>query len=581
MLAWMERCSLCSRGCLLATLVPAALLLGACASLLGIQERQQDSADNYPADGYEGCRPGLSCAGCLAVHQRECELRSSCAATTSEDCAGCVCANCADSVVDCRLDSGCDAIWSCIEATRCDVSGKTEGGCLSVCAGVIEAHGGSSGAAFLAAASVRTCAIAASCFSCLAPEPESACTKANGCDGCADCFHQCLCSGDKFGACKEQCGQEAPPASCTPENSCMGCATCFALCACEGGGFDDCVSACKKAPDPAPTPVEPCTPEQSCTDCADCQLQCMCNGSAPEECERACAPAPVDDRCVDATSSGADSCGGCSTNLAQCSCQGSALEECMSAEGALGCCGGDCSGEMTKCVCEQRGTADSCGEQTNHCDNEPACSACACRNCPGKYALCQETQGCPTVFECMRATRCQGSACRERCADAASDGAPLAFDAAEALWACHQANSCECEGAPPPSITSCAGPDGQTPCNAFQSGELSFAACCPNGAGATTAQASASSSSACGLELRNYFPGASACEPLEQGNQHRILLESCPDRIIADPPYNGAKLAGCCHAGDDVCGVFDDVTGLGCVRSTVFGIQAEGCGGLL
>jgi hypothetical protein len=182
----------------------------------------------------------------------------------------------------------------------------------------------------------------------------------------------------------------------------------------------------------------------------------------------------------------------------------------------------------------------------------------------------------------MRATQCQGSACRDRCGDAApSDSAPLAFDAAEALWACDQANACECESTAPAPITSCPAPDGETECNAFQSGDLSFAACCPGTAGTATAQAGSSNSSACGLDLRRYFPGASACEPMGQGNQHRILLESCPDRTIAEPPYSGAKLAGCCHAGDSVCGVFDDVTGLGCVRSTVFGIQAEGCGGLL
>jgi len=567
MLAWIERGGLWRSAWL-----PATLLLGACASVLGIHERQEDRADNYPADGYDGCRPGVSCAGCLAVHQRECELRSTCAAAaSSDDCAGCVCENCADPVVDCRLDSDCDAIWSCIERTRCDLSGNAAASCLTACAAVIEAHGGVSGEAFRAAADVRTCAITSSCLSCLAPEPEpeATCTKANGCDACADCFHQCICTGEKFGACKTLCGTEAPAASCTPENSCVGCTTCFALCTCGGGGFEDCTSACKKNGEPAPDPVDTCTLEESCTGCADCEAQCVCNGGAPEVCEQACAPPPLDDRCIDATVSGSDSCGGCSTSLAQCSCQGSALEECMASEGALGCCG-DCSGEMTKCVCEERGGADSCAAQSNHCDNAGSCSACACRNCPGKYALCQETRGCQPVFECMRATQCQGSACRERCGDAApDDSAPLAFDAAEALWACHQASSCKCENTAPPPVTSCPGPDGETVCNAFQSGDLSFAACCPGAA------------SACGLDLRRYFPGASACEPLGQGNQHRVLLESCPDRTIAEAPYNGAKLAGCCHAGDSVCGVFDDVTGLGCLRSTVFGIQAEGCGGLL
>ncbi|HEU4582639.1 MAG TPA: hypothetical protein VFS67_30490 [Polyangiaceae bacterium] len=574
MLAWLDRGALRRSAWL-----PITLLLGACASVLGIQERQEDSADNYPASGYQGCRPGVSCAGCLAVHQRECELRSACAAAaSSEGCAGCVCASCADSVVDCRLDSGCDAIWSCIERTRCDLSGKGGAGCSSACAAVIEAHGGVAGEAFRAAADVRTCAVTSSCLSCLAPEPEPepSCTKANGCDACADCFHQCICTGEKFGACKTLCGSEAPPASCTPESSCTGCTTCFALCTCGGGDFDDCTGACTSDPDP---PSGSCTPQESCADCADCAAQCVCEGGAAAACEQACAPPALDDRCIE-TSSGGDSCGGCSTSLGQCSCEGSPLEDCMAAEGALDCCG-DCSGELSKCVCEQRGDADSCAEQSNHCGNAGSCSVCACRSCPGKYALCQETQGCSTVFECMRATKCQGSACRERCGDAApEDRAPLAFDAAEALWACHQANSCACEDVPQEPVT-CPGANGETECNAFRSGDLSFAACCPGAAGAGAAQAGTSSSSACGLELRRYFPGANQCEPLGQGNQHRILLETCPDRTIAEPPYNGAKLAGCCHAGDSICGVFDDVTGLGCVRSTVFGIQAEGCGGLL
>jgi hypothetical protein len=566
MLAWLDRAALRHSAWFSVT-----LLLGACANALGIHERQEDSADSYPAEGYDGCRPGAGCGRCLAVHQHECELRSACAAAASSaDCAGCVCENCADSVVDCRLDSGCDAIWSCIERTRCDLSGKAGASCLSACAAVIEAHGGVSGEAFRAAADVRTCAVTASCLSCLAPEPEpeATCTKANGCDACADCFHQCICTGEKFGACKSLCGSDAPPASCTPEDSCSGCTTCFALCTCGGGGFDDCSSACTKDPEPTPDPGT-CTPQESCTDCASCAARCVCEGGEAAACEQACAPPPPDDLCIETS----DSCGGCSTSLGQCSCQGSPLEECMAAQGALDCCG-DCSGDMTKCLCEQRGSADSCAAQSNHCGNAGPCSACACRSCPGKYALCQETRGCSTVFECMRATNCQGSGCLERCGGAApSDSAPLAFDAAEALWACHQASSCQCENTPQEPVISCPGSNGETECNAFQSGDLSFAACCPG--------ASASTSSACGLELRRHFPGASECEPLGQGNQHRILLESCPARTIAEAPYNGAKLAGCCHAGDSVCGVFDDVTGLGCVRSTVFGIQAEGCGGLL
>jgi len=545
------------------------LLLVSCASVLGIEERRQDSAASYPAEGYPGCRPGVSCAGCLAVHQHECELRSACSpGASSDDCAGCVCNNCLEPVVDCQLDAGCAAIWQCLKQSRCDLSGRGAASCLTACAGAIEAHGGVGGEAFRAAADVRTCAITSSCLSCLAPEPEPAagCTKANSCQGCPDCFRECICSGEKFGACKQLCGTDAPPATCTTENSCAGCSTCFDLCTCGGGGFDHCTSACQVgATSPALTT---CTSDTSCSDCADCSSLCVCHGGDQAECATQCAPPIPSGVCVQSSAgSGTESCAGCGACFSRCSCAGTALELCMSDCGM----GQDCDGAMTGCVCAQQGSAVSCAQQNYDCDAASSCSACACRSCPGQYALCEETHDCPAVFDCLRATRCQGGDCRTRCGNVSS--ASGAFDVAEALWACNQANACECENQPDPTQR-CPGPDGDVACADYRGIDVQFDACCPSNSG----PGSAGSTSACGLDLRSQFRKASECEPLGQGNAPRLLLESCPGRIISDPPYNGVKLSGCCHAADSTCGVFDDVTGLGCLSSTVFGIEAEACG---
>ncbi|MEY2934785.1 MAG: hypothetical protein RL033_5534 [Pseudomonadota bacterium] len=569
MLAWM------GRGALKLRTSPAfALLLVACSGVLGIEERRQDSASNYPASGYEGCRPEGTCSGCLDVHQLECELRSNClAAAVREDCAGCVCQNCGDAVVACQLDTGCAAIWDCLKQSRCDLSAGVGGGCLEACAAVIEAEGGPSGAAFRAAAEVRTCAVTASCSSCLAaePTPAASCSRDNACQGCPDCFRECLCSGERFGACKTYCGEAALPATCTPENSCVGCSSCFELCACDGGNFEECNSACQT---PLPPPAtDTCQAATGCNDCSDCLATCACEGGEQSACASACAPPAVNDVCVDAVQSGGeDTCGGCGGCIAQCSCEGAPLEECMVSCGSCSkVSGGD---DMTECACATDDGADACAERYFSCDDASACGACSCDLCPGQYALCQETQGCPAVFSCLVATNCQGSACQERCGGVASGGGSgsEAFDVAEALWACHQANSCQCEAGPAP-VTVCPGPDGDVECANYEGTDgASVAACCPTSVGTGNGEGSA-----CGLDLQRYFQNARSCEPRDQGKRPR-LLEGCSDRTIFEPPYNGVKLSGCCHQADNTCGVYDDIMGLGCLSSSVFGIQPAGCG---
>lgn len=541
------------------------VLLLACSSVLGIQERREDTASSYPAAGYQGCRASDGCDGCLDVHRRECEVRSTCATTASDDCVGCVCQSCGEAMIDCQLDSGCAAIWTCVRQSRCDLSAGASGDCLEACRSVIEAQGGVAGAAFRAAAEVRTCAVTSSCSSCLAvePPPPASCSRENSCQGCPDCLRECLCSGELFGACRGYCGADAPPAACTPDSSCMGCTSCFELCACDGGSFEQCSSACQPPPPPGR-----CTAATDCSDCADCLATCQCEGGEQGACESACAPPPANDVCVDLVQSGGeDTCGGCDGCIAECSCRGTPLEECMAECGS--CC--DNCGGMTECACESNDGADECAEEHYSCDEATACSACACAACPGRYGLCQETPSCPAVFACFVETNCQGSECAERCSGVAggSGSSSAAFDVAEALWACHQANDCQCEAGPAP-VTLCPGPEGDVECADFAGTGGTLPACCPATAGTET-------TSACGLGLQRYFPNARSCEPRDQGRRPR-LLEGCPDRSIVEPPYNGVKLSGCCHALDSTCGVYDDITGLGCLSSSVFGIQPSACG---
>lgn len=544
------------------------LLLMACSSVLGIEDRREDTASNYPAAGYLGCRASDGCEGCLDVHRRECEARSACAsAALSDDCAGCVCQSCSDSMVACQLDPGCAAIWACARQNRCDLTGDAGDGCVVACRAIIEAHGGATSPSFRAAGEVRTCAVTSSCSSCLAiePPPPASCSRENSCQGCPDCLRECLCSGELFGACRSHCGAAAPPAACTQESSCVGCTSCFELCACDGGDFEQCSGACQAPPPPPPAK---CSAATDCSDCSDCLATCLCEGGEQGACESACAPPPVNDVCVDALQSGGeDTCGGCDGCVAQCACRGTPLEECMEECGS--CC--DSCGGMTECACESNDGADECAEDRYSCDEASACSACACDACPGRYGLCQETPSCPDVFSCMVETNCQGSECRERCADVASGSGSsrAAFDVAEALWACHQGNGCQCEAGPAP-VTLCPSPNGDVQCADYTGTGGTLTACCPGPSTEGTA-------SACGLALQRYFPNARSCEPRDQGRRPR-LLESCPARSIFEPPYNGVKLSGCCHQADGKCGVYDDITGLGCLSSSAFGIQASGCG---
>src|SRR5688572_6430789 len=83
-------------------LLLTSLFLIACAGVLGIEDRKLDTADTYPVGGYDGCRPGADCNGCLAVHRVKCEARSVCADSAGDDCASCVCRDCVQPLSECQ-----------------------------------------------------------------------------------------------------------------------------------------------------------------------------------------------------------------------------------------------------------------------------------------------------------------------------------------------------------------------------------------------------------------------------------------------------------------------------------------------
>ena len=236
-----------------------------------------------------------------------------------------------------------------------------------------------------------------------------------------------------------------------------------------------------------------------------------------------------------------------------------------------------CGGLLINCTCDGE-SADSCA--TGVCDSANSCDSCVCENCPGTYALCQETVGCTPIFECMRSTNCHGSECRERCSQAnAGNSAAEAFDVAESLWSCHQGNQCTCTTTTPPVTLTCIGDNGAVECAGYVGSDISIEACCPVPILTTKAGGAASLGDAsCGLAMQRYLPGAQACEPKAQPRDPALLL-GCQSAAFATPPYNGATLQGCCHEADSTCGYYDDVTGLGCLSASAFGIgPGEPCG---
>jgi hypothetical protein len=572
-------------------------VLAACADFLGIEERKQDTAANYPVEGYAGCRPG-QCGGCLDVHRRECEARTACANAEGQgdNCAACVCENCEDSVVECQLDPGCTAIWQCLRDTRCDLSDRATGNCAQACGEVIQNSGGLNGRSFQKAVEIRTCAAGAACLTCLAPQVQQStpvqprvCSQATACQECDSCFDQCLCSGEQFGECREFCKEEgdAPPEACSEEDGCAGCTSCNHTCLCNGGTFEVCNASCTQdTTPPVVTPPDPpasCTDANSCVGCPDCVSQCVCSGGGTQmECNAWCNP--TSDSCVEDPRGQNSTCGGCQGCVAQHTCN----DYYTSAEQAFNdsceqndcCLTGNCSSFSQCALCES--SSSDCLNTVHgypSCDYFGPCEQCACDQCPGELGMCLEVYGCMQTFDCMRSTNCKGKGCLDRCRG--SEYPVEAFALAEALYSCSKGASCGCNTEPPAPVQ-CATPSGMTECAGYLGVNISLYPCCNEQvniyAQTTGLEQNVPDDNPCGLELYRYYRDARSCEPRTQQNPPRYeLLETCPDGVPQGAPYYGAILKGCCRGADQTCGYFDDITGLGCLSASVFGDTPQPC----
>jgi hypothetical protein len=524
------------------------LVLGlvACASVLGIDERELDST-SFPVNGYEGCRPGQGCDGCIMPeHAAACASATGASVLCQRDdlgeCSSCVCDHCASDMAACGKSRRCVDIWSCLSETRCDLLESSDTGCYraDACRAAIEDNGGLDGAPFEQAVAIRVCAVTSSCLSCLSPDPEPAasCSPENGCQGCGDCFQQCVCSGDTFSACQTFCGEDAPPSSCSEEDECHGCTRCFETCICTGGDFAMCTNACR----------ETCVPATQCSECAGCVERCQCLGGEAAACEAQCAIPPG--ACVEASSGGAEACNGCSSCLADCTCDGTVLDQCLARCQAQPCNCADkdeCNSGFDACLCDD--SAANCAQQYHSCfDTSSRCDDCPCERCGDKYALCKDTQGCYGILTCMRDSDCQGPDCFAQCGGSQAVNS-AAFAAAEALWACSQGQGCTCDSDP-----FCA-----EQCTPFEQNGVTIEACCVDDEPAP-----------CGLSTRKYFPRGPACVLLDQPNRPDASADTCPSRSAPSAePYGGACFEGC-RREDGSCGYWDHITGLGCLDPDMF-----------
>lgn len=547
------------RGALARLLLGVAcfVVFGACASVLGIEERREDT-ETYPTGGYEGCRPSQGCARCIRPsHTEACEIAgaapASCGGPALGACQSCVCERCRSSLAQCERDPTCRALWACLSETRCELLESSERSCFAsdVCGAAIDQAGGLSGAAFDAALELRLCALTSSCDACLSSAAFGAlpaCSRESGCQGCPDCFQQCICSGDTFSACRASCGDDAPPASCDAADGCLGCERCFDRCTCEGGEFASCSAECES----------PCSAAQGCRDCGGCAAECRCNGGDEVTCSALCDPSPPSGPCVESERAPADACSGCTSCLARCTCRGEPLERCLETCETRPC---DCASDVGGCtnlgLCLCASSADVCGPLSYACDAAPSpCDACPCARCPGEYALCKDTPGCYAIAACLRDRDCRDPSCAQDCAG----GEPangLAFAVAEALFACSQGQGCTCAyaGACEPE------------CEPLLADGVLLEGCCVAETGT------------CGLAVRPLFPRAAACEPRAQAGELTLSGAACPPRRAPlAPPYLGACLEGC-RRPDDSCGSFDDIAGLGCVSPGIFSLlPTPSCG---
>jgi hypothetical protein len=257
------------RGLLAAAL---ALLVAACGSLLGLEDRQLDG--DYPAGGYEGCRD-RQCSDCsLDYHQCRCDggttdlcyrnraanddgtgfagcdwsAEGTCKQCPTEFtlcmcqnkgqavrcgnpeddpvqrcreffgaadlCAQCVCSQCGNEIAGCLEDAGCSALLECMIAEECTFKPGASDSCFGggPCTDAQEEYGGPSGRAMTLLRNTHSCIDGPASTCECGMDPNDCCTGDNPCNLATNA--RCDCPSELWDSldCSGNC--------CTPTNSC-------------------------------------------------------------------------------------------------------------------------------------------------------------------------------------------------------------------------------------------------------------------------------------------------------------------------------------------------------------------------
>jgi hypothetical protein len=282
----------------------AAVSLGACGGLLGIDSERTTDEGAFPDSGYEGCTGYPSCDGCTsAYHRCRCEYRapedcwqesqgyaacragdcgacydcmetclcngssvaacrvSCCQELTSDDCAKCTCEYCPTEVQSCVTDIGCGEILICASEKGCDPGGTglPLPGCAdaALCGPKIAEHGGPAGTSMELVRDLFQCAVDQG-FACAACGTPPQCSPPD-CAGCADCMAACLCAGGDQPTCTAQCD----PCPGVQQQDCL---------ACQCNACPDQFGQCNAAPDCLA--VRDCMNLFGCSSLATCPAPC-------------------------------------------------------------------------------------------------------------------------------------------------------------------------------------------------------------------------------------------------------------------------------------------------------------------
>ncbi len=252
--------------------VVLALLVAACGSILGLEDRTLDG--DYPPGGYEGCRNG-QCEDCsLDYHQCRCQggTIDGCFKNTASSqngtgfagcdwsdegdckqcpteftlcmcqnqgqssrcgepevdpvqkcrdffgvadlCAQCVCGNCGNQVAGCLEDAGCSALLECIDTETCTFDDGANDSCFDAggpCESVREENGGANGRAMTLLRNVRNC-FEGPASSCECGNVDECCQNGDPCGLANNRTCDCPVMGWDASDCEGGC--------CTPNNTC-------------------------------------------------------------------------------------------------------------------------------------------------------------------------------------------------------------------------------------------------------------------------------------------------------------------------------------------------------------------------